>query len=60
MALLEEEQDDDKLMEKEIEAFIEKNTLEMEKEMEEIRNSYKEDIQGFLGKWNINHIHRYG
>ena len=53
-ALLEEESKIESQIEEEIEAFIKKTNLEMDKEQEDIRKSYEEDIRGFEGKPNIN------
>ena len=50
LALLEEEENESAKQEEEIEAFITKNNLEMEKALDEVRESYKEDIEGFEGK----------
>lgn len=50
LALLEEESSDQKKMEEEIEDFIKKNNSEMEKALQEVRESYKADIEGFEGK----------
>ena len=38
-------------MEEEIENYIKKSNEELEKECDDIRNSYKEDIAGFEGKF---------
>jgi hypothetical protein len=50
LALLEEEENESAKQDEEIEAFITKNNLEMEKALQEVRDSYKEDIEGFEGK----------
>jgi len=46
LALIEEESEDQ--MEREISAFIEQNNKEMEKALTEIKDSYSDDIQGFI------------
>lgn len=55
LALLEEEKNEQKKMEEEIDAFIKKNNEEMEKALNEVKDSYKDDIAGFEGKL-INNI----
>lgn len=50
-ALLEEELKIDQQIDEEIEAFIEKTNIEMNKEQEDIRKSYEEDIRGFEGRF---------
>jgi hypothetical protein len=50
LALLEEEDNEKQKMEEEIEELIKKNNIEMEKAVQEVKDSYKDDIAGFEGK----------
>jgi len=50
LALLEEEENEEKKMDQEIDEFIKKNNEEMEAALLEVKESYREDIEGFEGK----------